>query len=171
MNVTPRHAKRFASALQKYADCYEHIGEHFVVLSDDVIESLNAQKIFKLDQDMIVQARRPGDHLPCPHVGLRVNLCTPAEDLRFMQYVYTDAPEIVAHKLSFTWTIGRTTFLRGQSIRNLLYYDLFTSDVFGPEPKHHSNKHCLMIILRKGIFLLLYFIIIYYCVLSFIYIF
>ena len=171
MNVTPRHAKRFASALQKYADCYEHIGEHFVVLSDDVIESLNAQKIFKLDQDMIVQARRPGDHLPCPHVGLRMNLCTPAEDLRFMQYVYTDAPEIVAHKLSFTWTISQTTFLCGQSIHNLLYYNLFTLDIFGPEPKHHSNKHCLMIILRKGIVLLLYFIIIYYCVLSFIYFF
>ena len=41
-----RHAKRFASALQKYSDCYEHISEKFVVKSDDVKESLDAQKIF-----------------------------------------------------------------------------------------------------------------------------
>lgn len=35
-------------------------------------------------------------------------------------------------------------------MRMLQYYDLFTSDVFGPEPNHESNKHCIMIILRKG---------------------
>ena len=38
MNVTTRHAKRFASALQKYADNVEHIGKNFVVKSDNVLE-------------------------------------------------------------------------------------------------------------------------------------
>ena len=150
MNVTPRHAKRFSSALQKYADNVEHIGNSFVVKSENVLECLDAQKNYKLDQDSVVQERRPGASLPCPHMGLRVNLCTPDKDVQFMEYVYTHAPEIVSYKLSFCWTIGRTTFLRGQSLRILLYYNIFTSDVFGPEPKHDSNKHCVMIVLRKG---------------------
>ena len=150
MNVTTRHAKRFASALQKYADNVEHIGNNFVVKSDNVLECLDAQKFYKLDQDSVVQGKRPGASLPCPHVGLRVNLCTPDEDVRFMEYVYTHAPETVSYKLAFCWTVGQTTFLRGQSLHNLLYYDIFTSDVFGPEPKHDSNKHCVMIVLRKG---------------------
>ena len=150
MNVSTRHAKRHASALQKYADNIEHIGKDFVVKSENVIESLNAQNIFKLDQDTIVRPSKPGNNLPCPHLGLRVNLCTPDEEVRFMEYVYGHAPETVSYKLAFCWTVGRTTFLRGQSIRNLLYYDLFTSDVYGPEENHPTNKHCLMWVLRKG---------------------
>ena len=98
LNVTSRHAKRFACALKKYADNVEHVGEKFVVLSDAVRESLDAQKNFKQDQDSIVRAKRPGNKLPCPHMGLRVNLCTPKEGLRMMEYIYLVDPEGVCHR-------------------------------------------------------------------------
>ena len=162
MTCSNSHAARFASALQKYSDCLEHIGKDFAVKSGAVIESLDAQKIFKQDSDAVVQAKKPGHNLPCPHKGLRVNLCTPAEDLKMMEYIYSVAPPEVCHHLSFSWSLGRTTFLRGKSMRVLRYYNLFTSDVFGPEPEHEWNKHALLIILRKGNWLIVVFFYIFF---------
>ena len=99
MSCSNSHARRFASALQKYADCVEHIGDNFVGRSGAVSESLDAQKIFKQDIDQVVQASKPGQNLPCTHKGLRVNLCTPAEDLKMMAYIYSVAPPEVCHHL------------------------------------------------------------------------
>ena len=80
MKVTPRHASRFASALQSFANNVEHVGEGFVVKNENVKQSLKAQKQYKLSADMVVQGRYPGDSLPCPHFRLQVSLCTPEED-------------------------------------------------------------------------------------------
>ena len=77
MNVSSRHAKRFASAIQKYADNMEHVGSKNFVLNGPVRESLDAQKNYKQDQDMVVQAKKNGQHLPCCHLGFQVNLYTP----------------------------------------------------------------------------------------------
>ena len=150
MKVSSRHASRFASALQAYANNVEHVGEGFGVKTQNVKDSLKAQKQFKASADMVVQGRYAGDSLPCPHFGLRVNLCTPEEDEKMMHYTYSVAPAKISNYLAFTWTSGRATFLRGGSMRSLKYYDIFTSDCYGPEPLHPSNKHALLLVLRKG---------------------
>ena len=67
-------------ALQKYADNIEQIGEGFVVLVENVHKSLNVNKVTNLDQDSVVQAKKPCNNLPCPHLRLRVSLCTLDKD-------------------------------------------------------------------------------------------
>lgn len=50
IGVSNCHVQQFSSAIQKYTAFTEHIGKKFVIKNGNVIELLDVQKIFQLDQ-------------------------------------------------------------------------------------------------------------------------
>lgn len=132
--------RRIVSALQLFADKFEHVGKGFKVESEIVKKALETQKTKQAQRTLARSAQRD------PHKGLKDRM--PVDDqLTLLRYIYSARSDWAAASLSFNWGIQGA--VRGASNRKLTLCDLNMSFGFGPVERGENAK-ALLLVIRKG---------------------
>jgi hypothetical protein len=139
MNIVPKSARRFAAALQFFADNYEHPPpqERFVVRSPAVTTALNKQQ-GQYQKKKLLRFTSAHDHLP-------TNNLTPTEEATIIKY----GMQIQAWKdFCVAFNTCTQTMVRGDGIRQTRLCDLNHDDVHGPGT-YRSDKLPMIALIQQ----------------------
>jgi hypothetical protein len=137
--IVPKSARRFAGALQFFADNYEYAPpqERFVVRSPAVTTALNVQQ-GSYQQKRLLTYTSAHDHLP-------TNNLTPSEEATIIKH----GMQITAWKdFCVAFNTCTQTMVRGDGIRGTRLCDLHHDDVHGPGV-HLSDKLPMVALIQQ----------------------
>ena len=145
--VIKNSANRIGSSLQFYADNREYAeygaGYFKVTASSHVAVALAAQEVTYRKHEEAKAKSKNTD----PHNGLRINVLSDDDHFNALTYIYV-------HNnwgdLSFAWTWGTNSFIRGASARAMKLRDIVTSKGALCPERAGLLSRMICLVLRKG---------------------
>ena len=146
-SCTHNSARRNVSALQYFADNLEHVGEGFVVVSNEVESALKQVGINRNTRNMEEEGKIDEDNLPNPYGDLPTNNISSQDIEKIMRHVLMNRNDWADVGICLLW--GVSAFLRGDSVRKSTICDIFLDYNHGAEKR---GEFCTSIswVIRKG---------------------